>query len=298
MNYLLTGGTGFVGRALIGQLLREGHNVNYVGRRRSEALDSRAAFHYWGAGQDPPLETVPDLDAVVNLAGEPISQRWTKDIQEAIRRSRVEGTRKLVSAMRRLPVKPPVLISASAVGYYGERGDEVLRESSGPGRGFLAEVCGDWEKEALRATEFGTRVVLVRTAMVLGKGGGALSQMLTPFRLGVGGRFGSGKQWLPWIHLQDLLNLITFAAENQGMAGAMNASAPNPITNQQFTKALGRALHRPTVMPVPKFALKAVLGEVAEFILASQRVVPEAPERAGFHFRHPEIGAALEELTR
>ncbi len=298
MTYLLTGATGFIGRTLVDQLLRNGDNVNYIGRRRSDTLDSRAAFHLWDGKEDPPLDTMPDLDAVINLAGEPISQRWTSAVKERIYNSRVEGTRQLVRAISRLAVKPSVLVSASAVGFYGERGNEVLTEDSRPGSGFLADVCVDWEKEALRATEFGVRVVLVRIAVVLGRSGGALPQMLVPFKLGIGGKFGNGKQWMPWIHLQDLVDLIMFAAGNSTVEGALNASAPNPITNATFTKAMGRALQRPTMVPVPKFALDALLGELAGFVVGSQRVVPERTEQSGFRFRHPDIDEALADLTR
>lgn len=298
MTYLLTGATGFIGSSLVERILRNGDNVNYTGRRRGNSLDSRAAFHLWTAGAEPPLETVPDLDVVIHLAGEPVSQRWTGEVKEKIYKSRVEGTRQLVNALEKLPVKPPVLVAASAVGIYGDRGDEVLTERSRPGSGFLAEACIDWEREAMKATAFGTRVVLLRIAPVLGRNGGALQKMLLPFRLGIGGKFGNGRQWMPWIHLRDVVELLLFAARTPQAQGPLNGSAPNPITNLEFTRAMGQAMHRPTVMPVPKFVLEAMLGEMSGFILGSQRVVPEATLQSGFRFQYPQIGPALADLTR
>ncbi len=297
MNYLLTGATGFVGAKLVDELLKQGDSVNYLGRKRSTSLDSRAAFHHWDGVSLPPLETIAKVEALVNLAGEPISQRWTKDVKQRIYDSRVEGTRLLVQAMGGLRDKPSVLVSASAVGYYGERGEEILTEESRVGVGFLADVCSDWEKEALRAREFGIRVVLVRIAVVLGRNGGALKPMLIPFRLGIGGKFGNGQQWMPWIHLDDLTGLLRFAALNSSVEGVLNASAPNPITNGEFTNAMAKAVHRPAIMPVPKFALDALLGELAGSVIGSQRVVPARTQALGFQFKHPDIGAALKELV-
>ncbi len=296
MDYLITGATGFIGQKLVRELLSAGNDVNYLGRRRSGALDSRAAFHRWDAGQLPPLDSVPTVDAIIHLAGEPIAQRWNSEIRGRIRDSRIEGTRKLVSAIAALKHKPSVLVSASAVGYYGDRGDEILTENSGPGTDFLAQVCSDWEREALRARELGLRVVLIRIAVVLGREGGAFKQMLAPFRLGIGGRFGNGRQWMPWIHVDDLVRLLIFAAGNAQVDGPLNGCAPQPIPNADFTKALAAAVHRPAIFPVPKFALKLALGEVAEFVFESQRVVPELTQRAGFTFTYPEIGPALQAL--
>ena len=296
MNYLLTGGTGFIGRRLIHHLLSSGHEVNYIGRQRSSTLDGRAAFHLWNREEEPSLNSVPRLDAVVHLAGEPVAQRWNEKVRQAIYNSRIDGTRKLVAALEKLRHKPSVLVSASAVGIYGDRGDEILTERSAPGKDFLADVCVAWEREALRARELGMRVVLLRIAIVLGRNGGALKQMLVPFRLGLGGPLGSGKQWMPWIELDDLVRLFVFAAEHEEVHGALNASAPQPVTNAQFTKALGQAVHRPAVTPVPKFALRLALGQVADFMLASQRVIPEATLNAGFQFEHKEIEEALRKV--
>lgn len=296
MNCLLTGATGFIGRRLVDRLLADGYSVNYLARQRSSVLDSRAAFHYWDRKEEPRLESVPRLDAVFHLAGEPVAQRWTADVKKRIKESRVDGTRKLVTAIGKLKHKPSVLVSTSAVGFYGDRGDEVLTEQSAPGEGFLADVCKEWEREAIRAREFGLRVVLLRVATVLGKNGGALKQMLIPFKLGIGGRFGDGKQWMPWIHLDDLVSLYIFAARNGSAEGPLNAAAPETVTNEQFTKTLGKVLGRPTLIPAPGFALRAVLGELAGFVLSSQRVIPEATERAGFAFQYGYLEPALKEI--
>src|SRR3954451_4605531 len=296
MNCLLTGATGFIGRRLVNHLLAGGHSVNYLARQRSAVLDSRAAFHHWDRNGEPRLESVPRLDAVIHLAGEPVAQRWTSDIKKRITESRVDGTRKLVSAIGKLKHKPSVLVSTSAVGFYGDRGDQILTEQSGPGEGFLADVCKEWEREATRARELGLRVVSPRVATVLGKNGGALKPMLVPFKLGLGGKFGDGKQWMPWIHLDDLVSLYTFAAQNTSVEGTLNASAPDVVTNEQFTKTLGKVLGRPTLIPAPRFALRAVLGELAGFVLSSQRVVPEATERAGFSFRYGQLEPALKAI--
>lgn len=296
MNCLLTGATGFIGTRLVAQLLENGHSVNYIARQRSDKLDGRAAFHHWARGDEPRLESVPRLDAVFHLAGEPVSQRWTEDVKKRIRESRVDGTRKLVAAIGKLKYKPTVLVSTSAVGFYGDRGNDPLTEQSAPGQGFLADTCEAWEREAMRAHEFGLRVAMLRVATVLGKGGGALKPMLVPFKLGVGGKFGSGKQWVPWIHLDDLVSLYLFAAQSSSANGALNASAPDSVTNEQFTKALGKVLGRPTLIPAPRFALRAVLGELADFVLSSQRVIPEATERAGFEFRYGQLEPALRSI--
>lgn len=296
MNYLIAGATGFIGRELVGLLLNTGHSVNYLGRKRSTTLDSRAAFHLWKPEEPPPLNSVPRFDAMINLVGEPVAQRWTEDVKRRIYESRVIGTRKLVSSIGEIRYKPSVLVNASAVGYYGDRGDEILTETSSPGNDFLAKVCVDWEREAQRAHEFGVRVVTIRTAVVLGRDGGALKQMLPPFRLGAGGRLGTGRQWMPWIHMRDLLRLYVFAVENQPVQGPLNGSGPQPVTNAEFTQKLANVLHRPAILPVPKFALKMAFGELADFMLASERVIPATAERLRFNFEYPEVGTALQDL--
>ncbi len=238
---------------------------------------------------------VAGADTVVHLAGETVAQRWTKEAREKIRSSRVEGTRRLVDAMRADP--PRVLVSASAVGYYGSRGDERLTESSSPGDDFLSGVCVEWEREARKAEEFGVRVVCLRNGVVLGNGG-ALEKMMPPFKFGVGGRIGDGTQWMPWIHIDDVAGLIEFAISSSKLRGAVNATAPNPATNGEFTRELAAALHRPAIFPVPKLALRLIFGEMAEMLYASQRVIPEAATGAGYQFRFPDLHGALRDTLR
>ncbi len=296
MDFLITGATGFIGKKLVNHLLARGDSVNYLGRERSQSLDSRAAFHSWDGSSAAPRNTVPRLDAVVHLMGEPIAQRWNPQVKERIRQSRVQSTRQLVAAISTLKYKPSVLVSASAIGYYGNRGDEILTEASMPGIGFLADVCINWEYEAMRARAAGLRVAMVRIATVLGSDGGALPQMLSPFRWGLGGPFGNGKQWMSWIHVDDLVRLLLFAADSK-LDGPLNGAAPDPVTNKQFARSLGRALHRPALLPVPRFALNMALGEMSDFLFDSLRVLPTAVEAAGFRFDHPLLADALTQLV-
>ena len=279
MNISITGASGFIGRHLMKSLAQAGHSPRALSRHA------------------PPAESLREADAVIHLAGEPLAQRWTVEAKRRIRESRVAGTRHLVEALAALPRRPDVLVCASAIGYYGSRGDEVLTESSAPGSGFLPEVCVAWEREAQAAEAFGMRVVRVRTGIVLDTNGGALVRMLPPFRMGLGGRLGSGRQWMSWIHLEDLTALFQFAVERQ-VRGPLNAVAPYAVTNSEFTRELARALRRPAVFPVPGFALRLLFGEMADVLLASQRVAPGAAEAAGFRFRFPQLAPALEGLLR
>jgi hypothetical protein len=233
---------------------------------------------------------------LVHLTGEPVAQRWTPEVKQRIRSSRVDGTRNLVSALAKLSERPRVLVCASAIGYYGSRGDDLLTETSSPGGDFLAQVVVDWERAAGEAEALGIRVVPLRFGVVLGKDGGALPKMLPPFRLGLGGRLSSGQQWMSWIHVDDVIGLIRFALENSAVRGALNATALQPVTNAEFTRELAAALHRPAVFPVPGLALKLLFGEMAEVILGSQRVVPRAALSAGFRFEYPELRGALARL--
>ncbi len=232
---------------------------------------------------------------MIHLAGEPVAQRWSASAKKRILDSRVEGTRALVAAMREHP--PNVLISASGIGYYGSCGDRILTEQSPPASqkppDFLGQVAAAWEHEALEAEKLGVRVARLRIGTVMGAGGGALGKMLLPFRMGLGGSLGAGTQWMSWIHLDDLCSLILFALGESTLRGVFNATSPHPVTNAEFTRALGHAAHRPAVIPVPAFALRLLFGEMSEMLLGSQRAVPEAALRAGFEFHYPEIGAAL-----
>lgn len=278
MIVALTGASGFIGRAVADHLRNSGHNVRAVSLRGALAPDALAG-----------------VNAVVHLAGEPVAQRWTAAARERILRSRVEGTRALVAAMRTKP--PQVLISASAVGYYGSRGDEILTEAAPAADDFLGRVAAAWEEEALAAEPMGVRVARLRIGMVLGPNGGALARMLPPFRLGIGGRLGSGHQWMSWIHINDLIALIAFLMKESTVRGIFNATSPFPVTNREFTQALAEAVHRPAILPVPAFVLRLMFGEMAEMLLASQRAIPDAAQRAGFIFQHPDLFAALDQLV-
>jgi len=277
MKVVITGGSGFIGRAIAERLRAGGHTVTAVSLRTP-----------------PAFEVFAGCDAVVHLAGEPVAQRWTAAAKQRILSSRVQGTRTLVAALRQQP--PAVLVSASAIGYYGSRGDEILTEDSPPASDFLGQVAVAWEQEARAAEAFGVRVVHPRIGVVLGRGGGALQKMALPFRFGVGGRLGDGKQWTSWIHLDDLIALVEFSIATATVRGAVNAVAPNPVTNATFTRELAAALHRPALFPVPAAALKLLLGEMSQVVLASQRVIPEAALRAGFQFRFTEVGEALRQI--
>ena len=279
MNVAITGATGFIGRGVAEHLRNSGHNVRAVSLR----------------GAIPP-DALAGTNAVIHLAGEPVAQRWTRAARDRILRSRVEGTRVLLAAMRAQP--PQVLISASAVGYYGTRGDEVLIESAPPADDFLGRVAVAWEQEAQAAEPMGVRVARLRIGMVLGPRGGALARMLPPFRLGVGGRLGGGKQWMSWIHIDDLVGLISFLMKESTVRGVFNATSPFPVTNREFTRALAEAVHRPAILPVPAWALRLMFGDMSQVLLASQRALPDAAQRAGFIFQHPDIFAALAQLTR
>ena len=297
VNITITGASGLVGRRLVQVLGSAGHNLHVLSRHGGTNLPNGVQLSVWDPDRQPPRESLENADVVVHLAGEPVAQRWTAQSKQRIRDSRVLGTQRLVEALAGLTRRPAALVSASAVGYYGSRGDEILEESSPPGSGFLPEVCVEWESAAGAAAALGIRVAVVRIGMVLDPRGGALGRMLPAFRAGVGGRLGSGRQWMSWIHAADLVELFRFAIDNS-LSGPLNGVAPFPVSNREFTQELGRALHRPAVFPVPEFVLKALFGEMAGILLASQRTAPRAADAAGFRFRFPQLGPALADLLQ
>ena len=292
MRVLVTGGTGFIGAALCHALTGAGHAVTVV--TRDPAHIAAAAI-----GWERVSAAVRETDALVNLAGEPLgSRRWSVRQKELIRQSRVLATRTLVDAIAGAEPRPRVLVNASAVGYYGPRDDEPLDESAGPGAGFLADVCRAWEQEALRAEDIGLRVARLRLGVVLAADGGALARMLPPFRAFVGGPIGSGRQWMSWIHRDDVTGIVVDALANDGYHGPVNATAPQPVTNRDFAKLLGRTLARPVWLPTPAFALRLALGEMAELLLSGQRVLPGIAERLAYQWRYPELSGALRASVR
>lgn len=298
MNITIAGASGLVGRRLLKVLAKDGHSLTALSRHAGTNLPPGVRLSVWDPAKgEAPADGFRDADAVIHLAGTPVAQRWNAQVKQAIRESRVAGTRNLVQGLSKLPRKPQTLICASAIGYYGSRGDEVLAESAAPGNDYLSEVCVAWEKEAQAAEALGIRVVRVRIGIVLDSRGGALQRMLPPFRMGVGGKLGSGKHWMSWIHLEDLAGIFQLAL-SKPVSGAVNGVAPNPVTNADFTRALAAAVHRPAIFPVPGFALHLLFGEMGGMLLASQRVAPKAAEAAGFTFRFPVLAGALADLLK
>jgi uncharacterized protein (TIGR01777 family) len=292
MNVLISGASGFIGSAARQLLIDKGDRV--ISLSRSSKGDPQATAYWNPDTAVVDLSKLGTIDAAIHLSGENIAQRWTREKKAAIYDSRVKGTQLLSRALTALPQPAKVLICASAVGYYGNRGDEMLDESSPVGRGFLAELCRDWEAAADPAREAGVRVVHLRFGLVLAAEGGALAKMLPLFRLGLGGRLGGGKQWWSWITLADVLKIIDYALRGERLSGAFNAVSPNPVTNREFTKTLGAVLNRPTIFAVPAAAAKLVFGQMAEeALLASQRVVPGRLQDLGFSFQQPTLEAAL-----
>ncbi|HKG38766.1 MAG TPA: TIGR01777 family oxidoreductase [Conexibacter sp.] len=293
----MTGATGLIGTRLVAALARRGDEVTVLSRdpaRAREQLGSGIQAERWDPlGEPAPASALEGRDGVIHLAGEPVAQRWSAAAKERIRMSRESGTANLVAGLRSAEPRPHVLISASAVGYYGPRSDEEVPESDPPGTDFLAEVCVAWERAAQAASELGVRVALVRTGIVLDPDGGALAKMLPPFKAGVGGPVAGGSQWMPWIHVDDLVGLYLAALDGAAWSGPLNGSAPQPVTNRDFSKALGRALHRPAVAPVPRLALKALYGEMEQIVTTGQRAVPTRPLALGYAFAHPELDEAL-----
>jgi uncharacterized protein (TIGR01777 family) len=296
MNVTMTGATGLIGKKLVQALRERGDGVTVLSRSPEKAgatLGVEAVR--WDPSAGPaPVEALAHRDAVVHLAGEPVAQRWSDDAKRRIRESREAGTRNLVAGLREAgTLAPRTLVASSAVGYYGKHGDEPVPESSPAGSDFLADVCVAWERESSAASELGLRVVQIRTGVVLDASGGALAKMLPPFKLGVGGPVAGGDQYLPWIHVDDLVALYLKALDDPSWSGPYNGSAPEPVANADFSKALGRALHRPAFAPVPAFAIKLLYGEMSEIVTEGQRAVPERVLSGGFTFAHADLDAAL-----
>jgi len=299
MRILVSGSTGFLGTALIDVLEREGHTIVRLVRPdtgRRKASVARAQTVRWDpVGGQFDAAAAEGADALVHLAGASIADgRWNAARKILLRTSRIEATRHLIGALFKLQRPPRMIVASSAIGYYGNRGDETLTESSAPGGDFLSALCREWEAETARGTEFSARVVMLRFGVILAAHGGALPRMALPFKMGAGGRLGSGRQWMSWLTLAEAVGMIRFALSNSGLVGPANAVAPKPIQNADFTRILAKALHRPALFPAPAFALRLALGEMADaLLLVSQRVKPSKLEQAGYQFAQPELAAAL-----
>jgi len=298
MKVTVTGATGLIGTKLVAALKERGDDVLVLARDPDKATSALGtpALTWDAVAGPPPPQALAGRDAVIHLAGAPVAQRWNANAKKAILSSRETGTRNLVDGLHEAEPRPTVLVSASAVGYYGPRDEEPARETTPPGEDFLADVCVRWENEAARAAQDGVRVVSLRTGVVLDADGGALKKMLPPFKAGVGGPVAGGDQYMPWIHVDDVVGLYLTAVDNPGWSGAYNASAPEPVTNKAFSKALGRALGRPAFAPVPAFALRLLYGEMAEIVTEGQRAVPDRAVAEGYVFRHTDLHAALKDV--
>ena len=302
MRVLVTGATGLIGSALCDALLSRGDEVVGLTRDPDKARPKNPTVHWyaWQAtAERPPTEALTGLDGVVNLIGEEINQRLTDQAKVRIRESRLVSTRNLLQGIQAAPSKPKVFIGQSAIGYYGDRGAKILDEESPPGDGFTADIPIDWETAERKAEGIVTRVVIFRTGLVISKRGGLLKQLLLPFKLGVGGPIAGGEQFMSWIHIDDEVGLLLWALDNDRVSGIVNATAPNPVTNRELSKALGRALHRPAFMPIPKFAVSALRGgELADAVAGGARVLPRRALDLGYEFRHPELDEALRSALR
>jgi uncharacterized protein (TIGR01777 family) len=309
MNILMTGATGLVGTALVKTFTAEGHTIYPL--RRAETPKSSAkepgVFDVpWNpssgeiggsVGSGSPLQVPAAVDAVINLAGAPVvGGRWTRARKALLRSSRIDTTRGVVSAIAKIDKRPQVLLSASAIGYYGNRGDEVVTEESAPGSDFLAELAKEWENEAVKAEKLGVRVVLLRFGIILAKEGGALPKMMLPFKYGLGGKLGSGRQWTSWIALEDVVAIIDAALRNDSWKGPINIVAPQPMRNADFTKSLAKVMHRPAMFAAPAFALRLAMGEMAETLLGGARVAPRTLEQHGYRFHYANLDEALKAI--
>lgn len=297
MNFLITGGTGFIGQELRETLLKKGHNLVIVTRSSKKYEDEAATNQRFVSWDDDLVSEMNSVDVVINLAGENIfGQRWNDEIKERIYNSRIDSTRSLVESMKQANKKPSVFISASASGIYGDQGDSILREEHKAANDFLANVCVDWEKESQKAKEYGVRVVNPRIGIVFEDGGGALEKMIPPFKFFVGGPIGDGKQYMSWIHRSDLVNALIFPVEKEEMIGAYNVCSPNPATMNEVSDTLGDVMNRPSFFRVPKFALELVFGEAAQPITGSIRMQPKKLQVHGFEFRYEELEEALADI--
>jgi len=297
MKLVVTGATGFIGTALCARLLEQGHALTLFTRGSPRDAGSPAKrWLHWTPGALREWQTALNgVDGVINLAGEPIAEtKWTHTQRRCIEKSRIDSTNSLVQGIAKAELRPKFLITASAVGYYGHRGDETVTEETPPGDDFLSRVCQDWEEEAKKAEQLGLRVICLCTGIVLGAGGGALKKMVWPFKFFVGGPLGSGQQWMSWIQLEDHVRLVLDLIDNPHASGPVNATAPNPVRNKEFCQTLGKVLHRPCWAPVPGLALRLALGEMADMLLTGQRVVPAAAQKLGFQFRYPTLEEALQ----
>ncbi|MBI3461344.1 TIGR01777 family protein [Candidatus Acetothermia bacterium] len=301
MKILVTGATGFLGTRVCQKLNEAEHTVTALSRDPSLAHrfvpSLKSVFRWDSLNEAAPTEALDGVDAVVHLAGESVAGRWNDSKKRAIRESRILGTRHLIEGLTKLQAKPNVLISASAIGFYGDRGEEHLTEESAPGSDFLSGVCRDWEAEAVKAESLGLRVVRLRIGIVLGPGGGALRAMLTPFKAGLGGPMGSGHQWWSWIHRDDVVGLMLHALQSD-LSGPVNATAPNPMRQGVFARTLGKVLKRPAIAPVPAFALKMLLGEFSTELLSSKFVLPKRAQETKYQFQFPELELALSEILK
>lgn len=301
MRVLITGASGTIGRAVCDALLARGDEVFGLSRdpSRSAEQNRRVTWHTWNPTLErPPEAALAAVDGVINLVGEPINQRWTSEAKKRIWESRVRATDNLVAAMLAAPETPRTMVSQSAVGYYGDRGDQIVDESTDAGDSFDARLCVAWEEAARKVEPGGTRLAIMRTGLLLTKDSGLLAELLLPFKLGVGGPVAGGRNYMPWVSLADEVGLILWALDNERAFGAYNSCAPNPVTNREFSKSLGRALGRPAVMPVPKLAVKLRLGaELGEVATGGQRAVPRRAQDEGYEFRFPEIDAAMKDAV-